>query len=106
MRRWPSHSEYPENWPEIAKQVKDECGGKCERCDHAHDPAAGYCFTVHHLDANKANCERWNLAGLCQRCHLYMQPVDMNQMLFDFVQVSKWFEPHLAGYRESRKENV
>ncbi|GAH88897.1 unnamed protein product, partial [marine sediment metagenome] len=27
-------------------------------------------LTVHHLDGNKANCEDWNLAALCQRCHL------------------------------------
>jgi len=101
-RRWRSESEYPENWAEIAAQVKEECGGKCERCNHEHDSKAGYCFTVHHLDGNKANCKRWNLAGLCQRCHLYMQPVCIDQLLFDFVTVSEWFKPHLDGYKKER----
>lgn len=61
---------YPENWPMIAYQVKDEAGWKCVRCGHAHDPKTGYTLTVHHLDGNKANCSKENIRALCQRCHL------------------------------------
>lgn len=99
MARISSKSEYPENWRQIADRLKDEHGWLCERCNHRHNPKKGYCLTVHHLDGDKQNNAAWNLAVLCQRCHLYMQPVIMGQMLFDFVQVSKWFKPHLAGYQ-------
>lgn len=30
-------------------------------------------LTVHHLDGDKLNCRWWNLAALCQRCHLSIQ---------------------------------
>lgn len=63
-------SEYPPDWVEIAQKVKDEAEWKCERCDHPHDPKAGYCLTVHHQDSNPANCDRENLIALCQRCHM------------------------------------
>lgn len=48
-------NDYPANWPEIAKQIKDESGWCCEHCHHPHDPVTGYCLTVHHLDGNKAH---------------------------------------------------
>ena len=96
-----SKSKYPENWNEIAEARKvffDYC---CERCSHPHSPHTGYCLTVHHLDGNKQNNEDWNLAVLCQKCHLYMQgTVIMSQMLFEFVQVSEWFKWHLEGYKK------
>ena len=71
MRR--STAAYPPKWPEIARRVKDEAGWKCVRCGAAHDPAQGYCLTVHHLDLDPSNNRWWNLAALCQRCHLSIQ---------------------------------
>lgn len=65
--------EYPSNWQEIAQQIKEEHHWRCERCNHPADAAAGYMLTVYHLDGNKSNCARWNLAALCQRCHLEIQ---------------------------------
>jgi len=47
---------YPPNWPDIARRIKDNAGGACERCRHPHDPTNGYTLTVHHLDGDKANC--------------------------------------------------
>ena len=97
-----SATKYSANWKEIAKQRKIEEKFRCERCKHIHQPRKGYTLTVHHLDGNKANNAKWNLAVLCQRCHLYMQgTVIMQQMLFDFVQVSDWFKPHLRGYKKT-----
>jgi len=97
-----SASKYPDNWKEIATKRKIDERFLCERCKHIHDPKNGYTLTVHHLDGNKSNNEDWNLAVLCQRCHLYMQgTVIMQQMLFDFVQVSDWFKPHLEGYKKT-----
>ncbi len=95
-------SGYPENWPEIAKAIKDEAGWKCERCGHPHDVKSGHVLTVHHLVMDKSLCEAWNLAALCQRCHLKIQAkVDMFQeYLFPH---SEWFIPHLKGFLEWRE---
>lgn len=90
---------YPDNWPEIAKQVKDEAGWKCERCGHVNDRESGHVLTVHHLVPVKSLCERWNLAALCQRCHLYIQAkVDMFQAYM--FPHSDWFIPHVEGFWE------
>lgn len=68
-----SPTSYPANWKEIASQIKDLAGWKCEQCGHPHDIPAGYMLTVHHLDLDKANCDYTNLVALCQRCHLRIQ---------------------------------
>ena len=96
-------SHYPSNWKEIADRIKAKAGWVCERCRHANEPKTGHTLTVHHLDGNKANCADWNLAALCQRCHLRIQGrVKMHQLFFDEVlTVSEWFKPHLKGYLES-----
>lgn len=35
--------------------------------------AAWRILTVHHINGVKADCRWWNLAALCQRCHLTIQ---------------------------------
>jgi 5-methylcytosine-specific restriction endonuclease McrA len=97
---------YPRDWSEIAWRIKETAGWRCERCQHVHDLASGHVLTVHHLDGNKANCAEWNLAALCQRCHLKIQArVNMNQLFMEPIfPVSEWFKPHLAGYLASLKK--
>lgn len=97
-------NEYPECWPELARQIKDDADNKCVRCEHPHDVESGHVLTVHHLDGNKANCEWWNLPPLCQRCHLKIQGrVDMSQgFLFPELH-SDWFKPYLEGREAARK---
>ena len=95
MRR--STGQYPENWTEIALQVKREAGERCIRCGHPNDPDNGYGLTVHHLDLNKSNCEWWNLAALCQRCHLRIQGKVFMEQIYMFEH-SPWFKPYVAGY--------
>ena len=92
-----STSDYPDNWPEIATQVKNESGWKCIRCGHLHDPEMGRTLTVHHLDLSPANCAWWNLVALCQSCHLHIQAkvVIERRWMFDH---SAWFQPYVAGY--------
>lgn len=92
---------YPPDWPEIATRIKTKAGGCCERCKHPHEVATAHVLTVHHLDGDKANCEDWNLAALCQRCHLTIQGrIVMDQFFFEeFFTVSEWFKPHLEGFR-------
>lgn len=89
---------YPENWPEIARTVKDAAGWTCIRCGHMHDPETGYTLTVHHLDNNKSNCVWWNLTALCQRCHLSIQGrVDMDRP-WVMEEHSEWFRPYVAAF--------
>ncbi len=70
-------------------------------CEAIHDQEAGYTLTVHHLVPDKSLCEDWNLAALCQRCHLCIQArINMFQKIFKFVDISDWFKPHLEGFEE------
>ncbi len=100
-------AEYPAEWPAVAKAVKDAAGWQCERCKHPNDLQSGHVLTVHHLDGNKHNLERWNLAALCQRCHLKIQGrVKMDQLFFlEVLPVSGWFKSHLDGYLKNRGGN-
>lgn len=54
-------------------------------------------LTVHHLDGDKANCRWWNLAALCQRCHLRIQGLVRMERAFIFEH-SEWFKPYAAGW--------
>lgn len=57
-------------------------------------------LTVHHLNMDKADCRWWNLAALCQRCHLSIQgKVRMAQVYAG--EHSDWFKPYAAGYYAS-----
>lgn len=92
-----SFGEYPPDWPEIAEKVKAEAGWKCIRCEHPHDRESGHVLTVHHLDGNKANCAWWNLAALCQRCHLRIQGKVVMERTW-LLPHSDWFRPYVAGF--------
>ena len=96
-------NEYPDNWPEIAKRIKDTAGFKCERCGHPHDRDSGHVLTVHHLVPDKSLCEDWNLAALCQRCHLSIQG-KVNMFQEYMLPHSKSFIPHLEGFLAWLKE--
>ena len=88
---------YPDNWPDIAKAVKDAAGWKCIRCGHPHDWESGHVLTVHHLDMNPANCEWWNCAALCQKCHLHIQGKVIMERVW-ILPHSAWFKPYAAGF--------
>jgi len=88
--------EYPPDWPEIAGRVKDASGWKCIRCGAPHGPPP-HVLTVHHLDGDKSNCAWWNLAALCQRCHLHIQAMVVMQRVW-YLEHSEWFKPYVAGY--------
>jgi hypothetical protein len=92
-----SVNDYPPNWSEIADRAKKDAGWRCVRCGHPHDPEHGYILTVHHLDMDPANNEWWNLAALCQRCHLCIQSKVVMEQYWMFEH-SEWFKPYVAGY--------
>lgn len=54
-------------------------------------------LTVHHLTGNKLDLRWWNLAALCQRCHLTIQGRVHMEQVFPFEH-SEWFKPYAAGY--------
>lgn len=61
-------------------------------------------LTVHHLDGNKGNCEKWNLAALCQICHLFIQAAyTPGQLTLDGVVYEEWLKPYEAGRRRAAR---
>lgn len=89
---------YPPEWPAVAWLVKTMAGWRCERCLVDHGPIPNV-LTVHHLDGVKANLQLWNLAALCQRCHLRVQ----NRVIFlqDWpFEHSPWMARHVELYNE------
>lgn len=97
-----STGQYPVNWSEISRQVKEAAGWRCIRCNHPHDPKAGYTLTVHHLDMKPSNNRWWNILAICQRCHLNIQSRVILERPWLFEH-SDWFKPYVAGYYAHRQ---
>ena len=93
---------YTDDWPEVAKAAKDLAGWKCVRCGHPHEPKAGYTLTCHHLDGDKSNNAWWNVAALCQRCHLTIQAKVIMERPWMFEH-SSWFRLFVAGYNSHQR---
>jgi hypothetical protein len=96
----PTRGVYPTDWKALAKIVKDEASWRCVRCQHEHCVPTGHVLTVHHFDGDKANCERWNLMALCQRCHLSVQG-RVNPEIGLLTHPSVWAMPYIAGFYEA-----
>jgi len=85
--------EYPSEWSEIARRVKERAGWRCEICGHPHDPENGYCLTVHHLNRIKDDVSDSNLICLCQRCHLRLHGLRFSpKRLYLDGMKPKWLE--------------
>lgn len=54
-------------------------------------------LTVHHLNGVKADLRWWNLAALCQRCHLQIQGRVQMERVWPWEH-SPWFRIHAAGW--------
>jgi hypothetical protein len=67
-----------------------------EACRAPHD-ARYRVLTVHHLDGIKPNLRWWNLAALCQRCHLTIQGRVQMARIYPWPH-SDWFKPYVAGW--------
>lgn len=122
-----NRARYPREWKQIADAVRARAGNRCQWCgvrnyrwivrDHAgnvsyestvppragetQEPAVRIILTVAHLDHRPENCERSNLAALCQRCHnrhdalerarnrarnQWSDRINAGQLTFDFTQ--------------------
>lgn len=109
-------NDYPPEWQTLKYAVRAEAANRCVRCLHPHPeggPRAecdGLCrhspeliqppwriLTVHHLDGDKANCRWWNLAALCQKCHLHIQGKVALRDRWPFEHAD-WFKPYAAGW--------
>lgn len=116
--------DYPLAWHETVKHlVRDQAGHRCVRCGHPYtkgvgewSPCDGKCshagpirlaeghvyaqwriLTVHHLNGIKHDLRWWNLAALCQRCHLQIQgKVQMARVWPHYH--TQWFKPYAAGW--------
>lgn len=67
-------------------------------------------LTVHHLDGIKYNRAWWNLAALCQVCHLYIQRVTEHNMAYwydreDFMGAEGWLEPYMMGCAQEAQDD-
>jgi 5-methylcytosine-specific restriction endonuclease McrA len=75
-------SSYPDNWTEIATDIKRSAGYHCDRCGLTCLPPTGsyrhldlslrrrLSAQVHHIDGDPSHNERTNLVCLCAGCHL------------------------------------
>lgn len=86
--------EYPPDWTERAREIKEAAGWKCERCSATHDLANNKMMTVHHLDGRKDNCEDYNLACLCRACHLKMHHLFCPEQTLMFP-AAAWLQKHI-----------
>jgi len=103
-----ARGEYPPEWPAVAWLVKTIARWRCERCGHLH-AAPPWVLTVHHLihhtgPQDKWNLQHWNLAALCQRCHLQIQHrVQFLQPWY--FEHTPWMARHVEDYNEWARRN-
>lgn len=117
---------YPPAWHDLGDGigvkhlVRERAGHRCVRCQHPYvcgvsDPVASPCdelcthdsakptrrvLTVHHLRLghdHKRDLRWWNLAALCQRCHLQIQGKVQLEQVWPHEH-SDWFKPYAAGW--------
>lgn len=81
---------------QVAGAIKP-LGGNYLQPTHFIVEALARILTVHHLNGVKADCRWWNLASLCQRCHLRVQRVVVLPRVWPWEH-SEWFKPYAAGW--------
>ena len=96
--------DYPPNWEDVSRRVKKRARWRCELCGAKNGPPPNV-LTVHHLDGDKWNLLPWNLAPLCQRCHLRVQAsVDIYQATLTGV-YPRWLRVHVESYNGWAEKN-
>jgi hypothetical protein len=93
---WRVYSDPQRGWPHGGERI--EYSGQAKWLVGRFPTEAEWrILTVHHLDGNKANCRWWNLAALCQRCHLEIQAKVVIERVYPHEH-SEWFKPYAAGW--------
>lgn len=79
-------------------------GDLCAADSIGHGVSRGYeiqaayrILTVHHLNERKHDLRWWNLAALCQRCHLTIQRKVTMEIAYPWEH-TPWFRPHAAAW--------
>ena len=64
-------NDYPDNWSEISRQMKEKYNYTCQEChrDFSHSPMRTQLVEVHHKNGLKYDCSESNLEVLCHSCH-------------------------------------
>jgi len=108
-----SYGRYSSAWPIIAWKMKVAASWVCERCGRQCEEAPEAAewdrrLTVHHLDGNRANCHRANLAVLCWKCHQEVQRVFNPASTFPYHRLShpepEWRARRRALYQQAKKD--
>ena len=118
-----NRGDYPPRWYRISQRVKRLNGYRCERCRHPDPPDCsprGYAcdhlcrhakdgkkriLTTHHLDGDKANVRLWNLASLCQVCHLVIQGRVAFYQGYALPH-TPWMQRHVDRYERERARRM
>ncbi len=62
------YEEYPENWTEISRRLREERDWECELCGRSFADRPER-LHVHHKNGRKSDNRGSNLAVLCEDCH-------------------------------------
>ena len=70
-----NYKDYHPNWREISISIRRREGNRCKLCNAENGKphwktGSKVVLTVAHLNHNKNDNRGYNLAALCQRCHL------------------------------------
>lgn len=96
MRVWTRLGGGDEGWSDF-DPTPGACGAAVDAVAPAAVEARWRILTVHHLNGVKYDCRWWNLAALCQRCHLTIQGKVLMERVWPWEH-SEWFKVYVAGY--------
>lgn len=85
---------------DLGYEVATEIGSQFYGLRETRIEAQWRILTVHHLNGAKWDCRWWNLAALCQRCHLTIQGKVYLERPWNKPH-TEWFKPHAAGFYAS-----
>ena len=96
MRVWTRLPNGSEGWSPF-DPTPEACGPAVAAVAPSPVQAAWRILTVHHLNGRKHDLRWWNLAALCQRCHLLIQRKVIMERIFPFEHTG-WFKPYAAAW--------